>query len=701
MLSFLGLVSTKGQSTVKKIWDKRFGGNWTEELTTIIQSNDGGIILGGSSTSLISGDKTQDNWDLLNHTNDYWIVKTDSIGNKLWDYRYGGNKQDMLYSLKQTSDNGYILAGRSMSGISGDKTQTNWSSPGTLDDYWMIKIDSMGIKQWDKRYGGTSEDWAYEILCTYDGGYLVGGESLSGANGDKSQPIQGYYDYWIVKTDSIGNKIWDKRFGGDRYDGLRSGLQTDNGGFILAGDSKSDIYGDKSQTNWDTTFSTTDYWVIKINDAGIKEWDKRIGGLADDHCHSIVQTIDGGYILAGISNSGIGGNKTSPLQGGWDYWIVKIDSNGAILWDKTFGGSLDENRDFFDNEFGNIISTNDGNFLISGNSKSNNSGDKSENNLGQTGGWIIKIDSVGNKLWDKTILTTGATILGSTIQLSDGCYQIGSWSNAGIAGYKTQNNWTGGTFYDYWTVKLCDCVAGELPASNFTSTYTSGCAPFCVTFSDNSDCYDSRQWIFPGGTPSSSTDQIPIVCYTTGGYFSTILITTNQYGSDTLIMNNYIHIRPDEPIINVAGNVLTSNIATAYQWYFSGSPINGATSQQYIANIDGYYSVCITDSTGCSACSDSIFITVSSDQILIENPKFTISPNPTTGYIDLSLFFIRNEQIQIVITDITNQIIFTSKEYCFANSFNKFIDLSNFPPGVYLIRVCTERNTIVKKVIKN
>src|SRR5204863_32675 len=141
---------------------------------------------------------------------DYWIVKTDSIGNKQWDKDFGGTNNDELFSIQQTADGGYILGGCSVSGISGDKTQVNWGDI----DYWIVKTDSLGNKQWDKDFGGTSDDFLYSMQQTADGGYILGGISSSGISGDKTQVTWGNSDYWIVKTDSLGNKQWDKDFGG-------------------------------------------------------------------------------------------------------------------------------------------------------------------------------------------------------------------------------------------------------------------------------------------------------------------------------------------------------------------------------------------------------------------------------------------------------------------------------------------------------
>jgi len=420
----------KSQDPFTKQWDNRFGGVDMDHLTTLCQPKDGGFILGGYSLSDSSGDKTQHSRGAY----DYWIVKIDSGGNKQWDKRFGGNNYDWLFSVVQTSDGGYILGGRSNSDISGDKTQPTWGSW----DYWVVKIDSLGNIQWDKRFGGTLDDWLYSLQQTTDGGYILGGWSDSEISGDKTQApwgVLGSFDFWIVKIDTLGNKQWDKRIGGDGTDGLNSISETTDGGFILGGVSNSGISGDKTQPNWDAGYYTADYWIVKIDALGNTQWDKRFGGTSDDELYTVKQTNDGGYILGGFSESGSDGDKTQPNWDTtfypYDYWIVKIDSMGNKQWDKDFGGTARE-------EFGNVFQTSDEGYLIAGTSYSNASGNKSENNSGLEQTWIVKTDSLGNLQWDKTIFTPGEDEGGYTVQTKDGCYVTANYSSSEIGGYKSQ-----------------------------------------------------------------------------------------------------------------------------------------------------------------------------------------------------------------------------------------------------------------------
>jgi|SRR6185436_7353392 len=437
------------QNPLVKQWDYRFGGAVNDYYSDMRQTTDGGFIFGGFSASGISGDKSQPVWGV---SYDYWIIKTNASGIKQWDKDFGGTGDDYLYSIHQTMDGGYILGGSSASGISGDKSKANHDSLGISYDYWILKTDSMGTKQWEKSYGGNHYDFFSNVMQTTDGGYIIAGYSNSDSSGDKTQPNWDTsatgFDFWIVKTDSLGNKQWDKVIGGNSDDVYVFVEQTSDYGYILGGSSASGISGDKSQPAWSYNF---DYWLVKLDSAGIKQWDKVYGGTDADVMNSVQQTSDGGYILGGHSNSGVTGNKTAAPRsiGVHDYWMVKTDSLGNKQWDKVFGG-LGIEDDFY-----KISQTADGGYLLAGTSYSNTGGDKTENNLGNEQTWVVKTDSLGNKKWDKTLRTDTPVDdeWGFAIQTQEGCYIMANYTSAGIGGDKTQPSQG---FDDYWITKYCD-----------------------------------------------------------------------------------------------------------------------------------------------------------------------------------------------------------------------------------------------------
>jgi len=557
---------------------------------------------------------------------DYWIVKTDSLGVKQWDKRFGGTSKDELYSLQQTTDGGYILGGYSFSGIGGDKTESLWGG----FDYWVVKTDSLGVKQWDKRFGGTDYDDLRSLQQTNDGGYILGGISYSGIGGDKTQPSWGSLDYWIVKIDSLGVQQWDKHFGGTDDDELFSLQQTTDGGYILGGTSSSGISGDKTQLSW----GGFDYWIVKIDSLGIGQWDKRFGGTGDDWLSSLSQTTDEGYILGGYSNSGISGDKSQLSWGGSDYWILKIDSLGVKQWDQRFGGTGDEDA------FGNITQTTDGGYLIPGSSYSPISGDKTENNLGTEQTWVIKTDSIGNKQWDKTLRTNSNydDETGLAIQTKDGCFVMTNYTSAGIGGDKTQASQGSN---DYWIIKFCDTIAinQQLPQSAFTSNANSGCPNSCFDFSNASLNAANYQWYFMGGNPAFSSQQNPSnICYANAGIYDVTLITSNAYGSDTLTLTNYIteYATPAPPVITQSNDTLTSSPAYSYQWFINGSVIPAATDQLLIITQSADYSVTITDSLGCSA-SDTIAAVLLLPQSAFNSSATSGCPGSCFDFTNISL----------------------------------------------------------------
>ncbi|MBK0402040.1 T9SS type A sorting domain-containing protein [Adhaeribacter sp. BT258] len=432
-----------------KIWDKNFGGTGNDELEFMQHTDDGGYILGGSSESGISGSKTQASRGGM----DYWVVKLNSQGKKEWDRRFGGSGRDILEVIRQTCDGGYILGGSSDSPESGDKSKGSRGG----NDYWVVKISSKGKKQWDRTLGGMSTDGLRDIIQTKDEGYLLGGWSISGIGKDKSEPSRGANDYWVVKLSSSGSKSWDKTLGGNSADLLSKVLQTPDGGYLLGGASVSVVSGDKTdpQKRFCEDECEFDMWVVKINSKGKKMWDRTIGGVGGEQGESVaamVSTKDGGFLLGGSSDSGAGFDKTEPNKSFFsdyrDYWVVKINATGVIQWDKTIGGLGDD-------ALTAMVETKDGGFLLGGRSDSDIGADKTEaprdNTINTDDFWVIRISSTGNILWDKTLGGSGDDQLTTLDRGYPNKYIVGGISDSPVSGDKTKPNQGG---YDYWIVKL-------------------------------------------------------------------------------------------------------------------------------------------------------------------------------------------------------------------------------------------------------
>jgi type IX secretion system substrate protein len=413
-------------------WQNTIGGNLHDGLNSISQTTDGGYICGGSSQSNLSGDKTENSQG----ASDYWVVKLDTSGIIQWQNTIGGSTTDALKSISQTTDGGYILGGSSDSNISGDKTE---NSQGGYD-YWVVKLDASGVIQWQNTIGGSSEDHLYSISQTTDGGYIIGGLSDSDISGDKTEISQGLSDYWIVKLDDLGVIQWQNTIGGNDEDWLQSISQTTDGGYILGGNSRSGISGDKTEI----LLGIKDYWVVRLDTSGVIQWQNTIGGNHIDDLNSVAQTTDGGYILGGYSASNLSGDKTENSLGGFDYWVVKLDTSGIIQWQNAIGGSTND-------VLHSISQTTDGGYIIGGWSDSDISGDKTENSQGSDDYWVIKLDASGVIQWQNTIGGNGSERIYSISLTTDGGYILGGKSDSDISGDKTENSQG---FDDYWVVKL-------------------------------------------------------------------------------------------------------------------------------------------------------------------------------------------------------------------------------------------------------
>jgi hypothetical protein len=278
----------KTDANGNKVWDKTFGGSYSDGAYAVQQTSDGGYILAGSTQSYGAG------------SSDAWLIKTDADGNKLWDKTFGGINSDGASAVQQTSDGGYILAG-STNSFGADNY-----------DAWLIKTDANGNKVWDRTFGGSGMDGAYAVQQTSDGGYILAGFTDSYGAGSR--------DGWLIKTDANGNKLWDKTFGGSANDLAYALQQTSDSGYILAG--------------WTYSYGAvnSDAWLIKTDVNGNKVWEKTFGGSSDDSAYTVRQTSDGGYILAGGTASYGAGNGGA--------WLIKTDAKGNEVWDKTFGGGF-------------------------------------------------------------------------------------------------------------------------------------------------------------------------------------------------------------------------------------------------------------------------------------------------------------------------------------------------------------------------
>jgi hypothetical protein len=301
---------------------------------------------------------------------DAWLVKIDALGNKVWDRAFGGAGWGGATSVRQTTDGGYILVG-----YTGD-------TGAAAGDVLLVRTDASGSTVWSKVLGGADGDGGSEVQPTSDGGYIITG--YTGARGEGPA-----CDAWLVKTDGAGNEVWSKVFGGTGLEGGNSVQQTTDGGYIVVG------YTCTSASD------AADVWLIKTDSSGEKVWDRTFGGTAEDHGSSVRQTTDGGYVVTGFTVSRGAGDK--------DVWLIKTDASGNEVWDKTFGGA--------DWDEGNAVQqTSDGGYIITGFTRSFGAGEEDV--------WLIKADASGNKVWDRTFGGSSTDEGNSLQQTSDGGYIV-------------------------------------------------------------------------------------------------------------------------------------------------------------------------------------------------------------------------------------------------------------------------------------
>ncbi len=360
------------------------------------------------------------------------IPTTEATGEIDFIKTLGGTKNESARSVISTTDGGYAVLGftQSMDGDITDKQNISY-------DYWVLKFNAANELQWSKTYGGTGDDRGNEIIQTQDGGYAILGFSFS--NDEDVSDNSGAQDYWVAKLDANGNISWQKSFG---YSGSDSGIaliQSTDGGYLVTGVLDVTASGGQGNTkNNATLHAGGDYWAVKLNATGDLQWSKFYGGNFTDTPEGVIETEDNGFIIAGRSDSqdtDISGNK-----GTYDFWVIKISSTGTLVWEKSFGGTeIDEAR--------GITKSGDGNYIIAGDTRSNNT-DVSSNN-GAADLWLIKISPAGELLWEKTIGGTGFDVARSVTRTQDNGFLL-SGSSRSDDGDVTTNQGQN----DAWAVKV-------------------------------------------------------------------------------------------------------------------------------------------------------------------------------------------------------------------------------------------------------
>ena len=601
------------------LWTKTYGNTGYDEAQSIKQTSDGGFIMVGQTAT-------------VDYAGDVYLVKTDANGVLVWSTAFGSAaKSDFGYSVRQTSDGGYIIAGL-----------TNSTGAG-LRDVLLLKTNSTGVLQWSKTYGGAADDEARSVEETADGGFIVSGFTQSYGSG---------YQMYLIKTNSTGNVTWSKTFGGGGFELGYSVKQTSDGGYVLLG--YSDSYGS----------GLYDVLLLKLSATGSITWSKTYGGSADDYGLCIHITSDGGYIISG---------KTSSYgAGGGDYYLIKTDVNGVHQWSKAYGGTAID-------QAGNVRQTADGGYILTGYTMSFGAGIREA--------YLVKTDATGASGCNEftaTTLTTSATVANSTgateglglsavspvtatrrvkpvvttscsssacsltiasfaqtnITCNGSTNGTASISTAGGVGTLTYN-WTPGNPIGDGTASVTNLSAGSY---NCTITDANGCTAsqsititqptvLAATLSSqtNVSCFagtnGAASILVSGGTTAYSYNWTPgnptgdgtanVTGLTAGTWTCSITDANGCTASQTVTItqpNALVSTISSQTNVscfagtNGAASILVSGGTTAYSYNWTpGNPIGDGTTS--VTNLSaGTYSCTITDANGCTA-SQSVTIT--------------------------------------------------------------------------------------------
>jgi hypothetical protein len=279
----IAVASTLALAQPDSLWSRCYGGWQNEYLYSVVQTEDGGYVLGAQTGSYGAG------------SSDVWLIKTNAQGDTVWCHTYGGAGQEWIGNAGRTED-GYFVTGNT------------WSYGAGGEDFWLVKTDADGNQLWSRSYGGAQDDQVYWGQPTSDGGYILAGYTYSYGVGGR--------DWWLVKTNANGDTLWTRTFGGLLHDGCTNVIQTADGGYLFSGIARS--FGDPDG----------DFWLIKTNANGDSVWSHVYGNALADLAWCARQTTDGGYIVTGYTTQG---------NGITDVWLIKTDANGDSLWSRTYG----------------------------------------------------------------------------------------------------------------------------------------------------------------------------------------------------------------------------------------------------------------------------------------------------------------------------------------------------------------------------
>lgn len=813
---------TRLNASGQLLWSKTYGGSGSDIATASSELADGKIILCGYTSS--------NNGDVIgNHGNfDVWLVKTDANGNLLWQKTLGGSNNDFAESITTTPDGGFVIGGSSYS------TNGNVTGNHGDQDFWIVKTDSMGTIQWQKSIGGSGFEQCFSILLLEDGSYLATGVSASsngdvsgnhgmndcmvarldvtGAliwtglyggsvnesafhcvqNTTGNLAITGYTnssdgdvsinrgssDVWLLELDINGVLLFSKTYGGSNSD-IGYSIDQNAGGYLIASSTFS------TDQDIQANHGGEDVLLIQTDTSGNKIWTRTYGGSAHDHPASYTGNYDDGFTLTGYTYSNNG--DVSGNHGSSDVWLCKlaclapqmsfvnpVDSfcihtaatftNGSVnasqfAWNVngvvstsqhltyTFDSAgsyqveLTGNTCMMSDTFSkSLLSSPVPNPVITASSTLICNSDPIELTSTAADSYAWSNGNLTQSVWISAPgnYTVSATIAGcqgtsapfAIAQHTIPTFSLGndtvfcSGSNFWItapAGY-TSYTWQDGSPYrsfiatmpGTYTVTVsdgtCDFVESiqvdtlncSLPVANFTASRLTLCENESVDFNDQSMNATNWQWSFPGGTPSTSNQRNPSgIVYSIPGQYDVNLIITNPTGSNANFRQNFIVVNPApvKPMITATGTILIcSQQAFAYQWFRDSIAVTGATSQTYMATQSGNYTVQISTTAGCSSTSDAMYIGLTGiDHVASSENFFQVFPNPATGNISLSFHHENAKAYRLEILDITGKSVYSANIMA-SSKTPHLLSLGYLPAGFYMIRASNATESFVSRL---
>jgi hypothetical protein len=576
---------------------------------------------------------------------------------------------------------------------------------------------------WQKSLGGSAGDLSHDIKQSSDGGYIVVG-STSSADGDVSGYKGGFTDAWVVKLNGAGAIQWQKCFGGSGLEEFRSVQQTADGGYILFGYSDSfdgDVSGNHGQF---------DFWLVKITNTGNIEWQKCLGGNLEEIGYGVQQTTDGGYILTGVTgstNGDVTGNHGNPSVK--DVWVVKTSAAGILEWQKNFGTTGNDQSKF-------IQQTADGGYIVAA------GGDRLDGDLscalhGGNDSWILKLDAIGNMLWQKCLGGPGSESPACIRENPDGTIIVVSFVNSNGGDVSGWHNPLSGFPADFWVVKLSSAgtiiwqkclggTAGDIPYS-IQQTLDGGYIVAGFAISNDGDVSGSHGgeefWVVKltdagaiewqkcfGGT---SQDDCTSIQQTSDGGF---IMTGAAMSNDGDVTGN--HGSWDYWVVKLGSGALpvtllsftaqknTGQVKLRWQTaseqnadHFSIERSNDGRQFAAIGNVTAagnsnsiknyffidispgslnYYRLRQVDKDGKFAYSPVIIIANGAGELI-----FTLSPNPATDFIHIT-YPGKKESVTIAIYDTRGKLL---RQQTMKNELYFKIKINQLEPGIYFIQL--------------